>query len=346
MGVTIGGSVVGVRIGGGSDTSTWQSAVVGGVKIKFEPGANKAQRQVQIGDGMFTSLAPGMSTQMNVNGVDVRSQGMDLWVNGEKVDFSGGAAAPASTTAQLDAKKALEARFPGVQLAGHEFLTIGADVLIAPGARIEGTPPGTVLDGKTEVGARAVVTGGQVFDSTILGSIRGGVVRDSLVEGGASISGGDVRDSSVHSGASVSGGSLRGASIKPQAIVSGGSLRDTRVENGAIVSGGSMQDMTIGRGAIVSGGSLRGFTLGEGEVVSQGAHDGKLSAGGGGSSTGVTIRGGNFSGDVNVVIGNVANGMSAIGAVVGNGAVVIGDVHGDVVVGSGVRITGLKIDDL
>lgn len=348
-----GGSIAGLHIGGGGgNTANWETTTVKGrsgrdIQIQYEPG-NPAVRNVQIGQGMFTSVAPGVSTRMNINGLDISSDNGTLWVDGQKVDFSGGkTAAVVPSAAQQSAAQQLEARFPGVSFTNPDFITVGPDVKIAAGASIEGMPPGTVIDGASEVGPRATVSGCSVQDSVVLGSVRGGNVVSSRVEEQASVLGGDVRDSTIGAGARVSGGNLRDSHLAASAIVSGGNLRDTHVESGAIVSGGNLRDMKIDSGSIVSGGNLRDFTLGPGQVVSGGTHNGKLSDAGE-AAGGITIRSGSFSGDTNVVLGNVSQGISIVGAVV-SGSVVIGDVHSSIrvnSVGAGQTVVGLTIGDL
>lgn len=351
MNMRIGGITInGVAIGGG-DTSDWASTSVKGrdgreIPIKFQPGADLAVRQVQIGGGMTTTLMAGSSTSMNVNGMDVRSQGKDLWVNGQKVDFSGGAAPVDQSAARESAKAALEARFPGVQFTGHEFISIDPGVKIEAGARIDGVPPGVQLLQNTQVGASARIQGGTISNSRIDGTVATGNVSNSAVAQGGRVDGGNVSHTQVRDGGRVAGGNVSGSTI--DGTVQGGNVSSSELAQGSVVQGGNVSGMVIGEGAVVRGGTLTGFELAAGEVVKGGRHIGALSEQSGASAASASIRGGGFSADTNVVLGNVSGGITIIGDQVGS--VVIGDGvsvtqrFGDV--GPGVSIVGLKIDSI
>jgi hypothetical protein len=309
MGIIIDGQVIGVRIGGRANTAGWTEQNVGGVPIKFQPGDNLSSRQVQIGGGMTTTLMAGSSTSMNVNGISVRSQGHDLWVNGQKVDFSDGAAPADVGGAKKSAKERLEERFPGVQFTGHDLVQIEEGVKIAAGARIDGVSAGTVITGDSKIGPNAHIAGGAIDSSTVDGRVRDANLRDSTVERDGVVTEANLRDTTVGSGGRITGGNVR----------------DSTIKNGGAITGGNVRDMTIESGASLTGGNVRGFTLKSGESITGGNHSGGISQANANAAS-VVIRGGSFSSDVNITLGNVSRGVTVIGEVGGGMSIVGGRV--------------------
>src|SRR4051812_39805037 len=87
------GNVSGTGIAIGSapakhDTRGFSAAKVAGLDVKFQPGAEVANRQVVIA-GVSITLGEGASLDTTLKGVPVRAEGNRLWVKGEEVDFGG-----------------------------------------------------------------------------------------------------------------------------------------------------------------------------------------------------------------------------------------------------------------
>jgi hypothetical protein len=314
MGIVIGsGNVVinGRSMNGGSGAD-WAEQSVGGVNVKFQTGADLRMRQVQI-EGMTTVLSAGSSVQMQVNGISVRSQGNDLWINGQQVDLTGGAAPADGAEKKQSAKETLEARFPGVLFTNHNLIQIEGEVQIAAGARVDGGSSGTFIADST-IGSNAQIAGGNIRDSTVHGIVRDASVSDSTIAHGGVVSDATVKDTTVASGAGITGGNVK----------------DVIMKSGASISGGNVKDMVLEEGASVSGGNLKNFTLKAGESITSGNHKGGVNESKS-NAVSISIQSGNFLGDGNVFIGNVSQGLSVIGNAnnvqisTSGGRVVIGD---------------------
>jgi hypothetical protein len=302
-----GNRISGATIGGRTNDTGMVSAHVGGVDIKFQPGADLAQRQVNLLGMMSITIGPGFSQSMNLNGVDIKAQNGDLWVNGEKVNFSGTqAAAEPAAEAPGDALKDLEVRYPGVQFFGNPSAAhIDDSVKMEPGATVE-LNPGLYLLGSTKLDATARISGGVIADSWVKGEVRGGMVQGSQLGAGSLVTSGSVVKSVLESGSTVNGGHVEHSAL----------------QEGATVNGGNVAHMCLDVGSKVKGGNLENFTLAAGKTINSGNHDGGISEGVaspsvvvGGSSvvvggSGGVVLGGTVTGS-NVVIstGDVVSGL-------------------------------------
>jgi hypothetical protein len=270
------GIIIGSNIGGNdSNDSKFVSTKVGGVTVKFQPGENLPFRQVNIGNNMSITAGAGFSQTMNVNGIQVRSQDGELWVNGEKVDFSGqGQAATSKLAPPSNPLKELETRYPGVAFSGNpQAVNIDDSVQIAAGATIE-LNPGLELSGNTVIGANARVTGGSIEDTRVDGEVNGGQLEASTVEANAQ----------------VNGGNLERVRLAGGATVNGGIIEDSTLEAGATVNGGILEKMTLGKNSIVNGGVLENFELAPGQAINGGTHKGKLTRDGAPSAETVVVQ--------------------------------------------------------
>ncbi len=214
---------------------------VAGARLQFLPGESSC-RDVVINGSLHVNVAPGISSSISTGGLHVRVQAGQLFINGQRVDFSLRAAA--RPEAEGEALRSLRARYPGVVFCGDpKVAAIHPSARIAPGAHVTLTR-GLVIGAGVSVGAGAHVSGGQLYGSRVDGSV----------------SGGNLERSAVAAGAQVAGGHIVGSRLSP----------------GARVFGGSVVDMVIEAGAKVFGGHLSGFVLAAGQRVSDGRHEGGL----------------------------------------------------------------------
>ena len=203
-------SIDGRRVGGG-DHKDWPTIQVSGKKIRYQPGENLLNRLVII-DGAYLTVPGGGRVSMTVNGVQVEAKDGQLWVGGNKVTFLGGMTV--AKTSPVERLKALQEKYPGVGFSGDPaMVTIGSQVKIADGAHIELTH-GLSIEGNSTIGAKAVVSGGVIENSTINGTVSGGNIAFSTIGEGASVSGGNVMHSTLQSGARITRGNVAHCTLK------------------------------------------------------------------------------------------------------------------------------------
>src|SRR5688500_2632871 len=95
-----GNIIIGGRGGAAPDPADMATITVAGAKVQFEKG-DKKHRQVIVNGSMYITVGAGNQCQMNVGNLRIKSSGNDLYINGEKVDFTaGGACAPAKPLAE------------------------------------------------------------------------------------------------------------------------------------------------------------------------------------------------------------------------------------------------------
>lgn len=210
-------------------------------RIKFSD-KQGGMRQVQINGQMHVTVGRGNSSSMSVNGLSIKTEGDNLWVNGVKVDFDAQqdpAAAAASAARQAREQAEMKARYPGVRFIGEGSPDqIGSGVRIAPGAEID-LSSGAEITGNTVIGSTAKILGGKITGGRIDGEITGGVVNgNAFIAAGAEISGGVFNGGQVKTGARVSGGVFNGAVVGEKCSISGGVFNGTIIPAGKSVSGG------------------------------------------------------------------------------------------------------------
>lgn len=232
-----------VHIAGISLGNSWNGGAalpnevkVGDVSVRFGP-VSGGRREVCINGNTTMSLGAGSTSSMSMNGLSLRAQGDQLWVNGVEVHFDGPQPV-ADTAAAMREQAAFKARYPGVEFVGDGSPDrIDSTVKIAPGARVD-LSSATELRGNTVIGATATIMGGSIRDARVDGLVSGGNIIGGFVAARAVVSGGMMTNSTVHAGAKVSGGMLNGATIGEGSNVSGGMLNGTQVPPGRTISGG------------------------------------------------------------------------------------------------------------
>lgn len=123
----------------------------------------------------------------------------------------------------------LIARYPGVEFRGNANTgQIERSVRIVAGAVIR-LSSDLSIEGDSEVGSTAVISGGMIKSSMIHGSVSGGIINDSTIHGSGSVSGGIINNSDIY-------GSFRFGIISSTTIHASGSGSDDRIDNSEINS--------------------------------------------------------------------------------------------------------------
>lgn len=208
-----GGSSMGIGPVSGVRTAAIDSApkasdlvemTVDGVQIKYRPSTRELE--LITSDGSTRSeLGVGNSSTFSSPGKYViKTNDLDLWVNGKKISLES-QAGPAQISQADSLRKALSERFPGVEFKGNPSSdSIGEGVTIAPGAVVY--LRGTTIT-NSDIGPAAMIGPNSTIDgSSIHGDVNGGTVLNSRLDKNALVdTTGTVKDSTLESKSEILG---------------------------------------------------------------------------------------------------------------------------------------------